>query len=189
MPFPVFFASLISSSLMGTMGSRRRVHLLGVAVGKKDHRRLRTCNLKRAWHPVINFPLAMKRLVGIVCCLFLVFASALWALEPCQSYNTHHDIHAQADENSSAPGLEFSHSHASTNDQTIHCPYPQIKLSFVTQPSSRITYPMTAGNVVPISFCSTVARGTGWMIHGEQRPPGSFLSAVSPYLSLSVLRI
>ena len=156
---------------------------------KNNDRWFQRCNLKRAWHPVIIFSLAMKRLGGIVCCLFLVFASALWALEPCQSYNSHHDIHAQADESSRALGLEFSHSHAPPNDQTFHCPHPQIKLSFVTQPSSRITYPMTARNVGSISFCSTVARGPAWMIHGEERPTGSFLSAVSPYLSLSVLRI
>ena len=133
--------------------------------------------------------LAMKRFTGIICCVVLLFASALWALERCQNYDSRRDAYARDDETSHALGPEFGHSHASTNEPTIHCPDTQVKLSFVSPRPFRMAHPEAAKNVVPIPFCSAVVVGVGGIVHGEPRPPGSFLSAVSPYLSLSVLRL
>ena len=172
------------------MRSRRRIHLVEVAVEKKDHRWLRTCNLKRAWHPVISFPLAMKRVGGIVCCLFLLLASAAWALERCQGFDAHPGGHAHSEEASHThtQGIDLLGAPSSPHDPTIHCADSREVPRMISLPSPRMVRPLVAFQILPASYDSAMTECNGWIIHSEKRPPGWFLSAVSPYLSLSVLR-
>jgi len=175
---------------MRKMGSRRRIPLVEFAVGNRNHRWLPPRNLKRAWHRVISFPLAMKRFSGIVCCLFLLLASAAWALERCQGFDAHTGGHEH--------GEAVSHSHTqdvallrypqSSHDQTIHCADPRELPNFISQPSPRLARSNVAYRILSWSFAPVMAEADGWLTYGEKRPPGSFLSMVSTYLSLSVLR-
>ena len=133
----------------------------------------------------------MKRLVGIACCLFLLLASAAWALEKCQSLVAHHGMHAHLDEmpHADSRGAEPDYSHPAANDQTIHCPDSSVKLAFIISPPPRISPLVTARQFLHSSICFAVAENIVSTIRSEHRPPGSLFSAVSQYLALSVLRI
>lgn len=163
---------------------------VAVRVEKMDHRSLQACNLKRAWHPVISFPLAMKRLGGIVCCLFLLLASAAWALERCQIFDAHSAGHEHSDEvsHSHTQDADLLRDQSSPEGQTIHCADSRDILSYISQPSPRMDRPFVPVQMFRASYDSAMTGCTGCIIHSEKRPPGWFLSAVSPYLSLSVLR-
>lgn len=133
----------------------------------------------------------MKRLVGIVCSLFLLLASAGWALAKCQSLATHQDGHEHWE------SVTHLHNHDSNlarypslpQDLVIHCTDSRDLPSAISQPSTRITRPLLAYEIIPSCNVTVVAPATGWIAHSEKRPPGSFLTGVSPYLSLSVLRV
>ena len=155
-----------------------------------DHRSLQACNLKRAWHPVISFPLAMKRLGGIVCCLFLLLASAAWALERCQSFNDHPSGHEHSAEisHSHMQDVDLLRDHSSPEDPTIHCADSREVPSFISQSRPRLARSIAAYRILPSSFAPVMAEANDWVTYNEKRPSGWFLSAVSPYLSLSVLR-
>jgi len=132
----------------------------------------------------------MKRLGGIVCCLFLLLASAAWALERCQSFDAHPSGHEH--------GEAVSHSHTqdvdhlrypqSPHDQTIHCADSREVPNYISQPSPRLDRLNVAYRILPSSLAPFTVEASGWLAYGEKRPPGWFLSAVSTYLSLSVLR-
>ena len=164
--------------------------MVAVGVEKKDHRWLQRCNLKRAWHPVISFSLAMKRLGGIVCCLFLLLASAAWALERCQSFDAHPSAHEHSGEvsHSHTQDVDLPRDPSSTEDSTIHCANSHEIPSFVSQSPPRLARSVVASRILSSSFAPVLAEADGWVTYSEKRPPGSFLSAVSTYLSLSVLR-
>jgi len=157
---------------------------------EKDHRWLQTCNLKRAWHPVISFSLAMKRLGGLVCCLFLLLASAAWALERCQSFDAHPSGHEHSGEvsHSHTQDVDLLRDPSSPEDPTIHCADSRDILSFISPPSPRMDHPLVPVQIFRASYDSAMTSCNGCIIHSEKRPPGSFLSAVSTYLSLAVLR-
>jgi len=133
----------------------------------------------------------MKRLAGIVCCLFLLLASAVWALEKCQSLAAHHDGHEHSE------SLAHAHNHdldvprelSSPEEPVIHCINSGESPSFISQPSPRIARSIVACKILPWSFVRVMAEANGWMTYSAKRRPGSFLAAVSPYLSLSVLRV
>ena len=133
----------------------------------------------------------MKRLAGIVCCLFLLLASAVWALEKCQSLATHNDGHEHSE------GLTHAHNHdldvpreqSSPAEPVIHCVNSGESPSFICSPSPRIARLVITQKILPSFFIPATAEAAGWITHSEKRPPGSFLAAVSPYLSLSVLRV
>ena len=163
---------------------------VAVGVEKMDHRWLQSCNLKRAWHPVISFSLDMKRLGGIVCCLFLLLASAAWALERCQSFDGHsagHE-HGEAVSHSHTQDVDLLRDQSSPEDQTIHCADSREMPSFISQPPPRLARSIVAYRIFASSSAPVMAAADGWVTYSEERPPGSFLSAVSTYLSLSVLR-
>ncbi len=133
----------------------------------------------------------MNRLLGIIGVMVLLIANAAWALERCQSYNTHHAVHehggAVAHDHSRA--LDSFRSQSSAEEQTIHCADSRDLPSAISQPSPRIARSPLAYKIIPSCNVSVVAQATGWIAYSEKRPPGSFLAAVSPYLSLSVLRV
>ncbi len=130
----------------------------------------------------------MSRLVGIIAAMLLLLANAAWALERCESLSAHHAVHehGEAVSHDHSPALD---SQSSTVDQTIHCTDSRDLPSAISQPSPRITRPLLAYKIFPSCNVSVVAQVTGWIAYSEKRPPGSFLAAVSPYLSLSVLRV
>lgn len=167
-----------------------RDSLVAVGVGKRDHLCLQMCSLKRARYPVISFWLAMKRLGGIVCCLFLLLASAAWALERCQSFDAHPSGHEHSAEVSPShiDHVDLLRDLSSPEDPTIHCANSREILSFVSQSPARLARSIVAYRILPSSFAPVMAAADGWVKYSEKRPPGSFFSAVSPYLSLSVLR-
>ena len=157
----------------------------------KGYRWLQTRNLKRAWHLVISFSLPMKRLGGIVCCLFLFLASAASALERCQSFDAYPTGHEHNGEvsHSHTQDVDLLRDPSSPEDPTIHCADSREIPSFVSQPSPRLARSNIAYRILPSSFAPVMAAADGWLTYSEKRPPGSFLTAVSSYLSLSVLRI
>ena len=175
---------------MWTVSSRRWVPLVEVAVGERDHCWPLPRNLKRAWHPVISFPPAMKRLVGIVGCLFLFLASAVWALEKCQDFDAHPSGHKHAEEafHTHAQGIELPRNHSLPGDQTIHCADSRAIPIIISQSSPRLARSNVAYRILPSLLAPVIAEANGWFIYSEKRPPGWFLSAVATYLSLSVLR-
>ena len=130
----------------------------------------------------------MKRLVGIICSLFLLLASAAWALEKCQSLAAHHDEHEIATY-AHSHGSELPRSQPFPDDPVIHCPSPSEFPSFISQPSPRIARSIVAYKILSWLFVPVMAEANGWITYSAKRPPGSFVAAVSPYLSLSVLRI
>lgn len=171
-------------------GVGTRNSLVAVRVGKRNHRWLPPRNLKRPWHPVISLSLVMYRLGAIVCCLFLLLASAAWALERCQSFDAHpsgHE-HGGAVSHSHTQGIDHVRDQSSPEDPTIHCADSRKIPSFVSQPSPRLARSIVAYRILPSSFAPVMAEANGWVTYSEERPPGWFLSAVSTYLSLSVLR-
>ena len=137
-----------------------------------------------------KFSLAMKRLGGIVCCLFLLLASAAWALERCQSFNDHPSGHEHSAEisHSHMQDVDLLRDHSSPKDPTIHCPVPREVPNYISQPPPRLARSNVAYRILPSSFAPVMAEANGWVTYNEKRPPGWFLSTVSPYLSLSVLR-
>lgn len=147
--------------------------------------------LEKFWLSSYKVSICMKRLVGICCCLILLFASAAWALAKCQSLAAHHDGHEHSE------SVTHLHNHDSEfplypslpQDQVIHCTNSRVLPSAISQPSTRITRPLLAYEILPPCNVTVVAPATRWIAHSEKRPPGSFLAAVSPYLSLSVLRV
>jgi len=132
----------------------------------------------------------MKRLAGIVS-LFLLLASAVWALEKCQSLAAHHDGHEHSE------SLTHAHNHdldvprelSSPEEPVIHCINSGESPSFISSPSPRIARFVIVQKSLPLFSIPATAEAAGWITHSEKRPPGSFLAAVSPYLSLSVLRV
>ena len=175
---------------MWTVSSRRWVPLVEVAVGERDHCWPPPRNLKTDWHPVISFPLAMKRLVGIVCCLFLFLASAVWALEKCQDFDAHPGGHGHSEEvsHTHAQDIDLLRDRSSPDDQTIHCADSREIPIIISQSSPRLARSNVAYRILPSSLAPVIAEANGWFIYSEKRPPGRFLSAVETYLSLSVLR-
>jgi hypothetical protein len=133
----------------------------------------------------------MKRFVGFVCSLFLFLASAAWALEKCQSLAAHHDGHEHSE------SVTHTHNHGSDlhreqslpEDPVIHCVNSGESPSFISQPSPRVARSIVAYKILPWFFVPVMAEAKGWITYSAKRPPGSFLAAVSPYLSLSVLRV
>lgn len=132
----------------------------------------------------------MKRLGGIVCCLFLLLASAAWALERCQSFDTHPSGHEHSGEvsHSHTQGFDFLRDPSSPEDPTIHCADSREVPSMLSLRSSRLARSFAEYRILPSSFAPVMAGAAGWLTYSERRPPGVFLSAVSTYLSLSVLR-
>ena len=131
----------------------------------------------------------MKRLGGIVCCLFLILASAAWALEKCQSLAAHHDDHAPSVNVTYPHGIDLPLHQSLPEDPVIHCADLRDVPSFISQPLPRLGSSTVVFHVLPSSFVPVSADANGWINYRDKRPPGSFLSAISPYLSLSVLRI
>jgi hypothetical protein len=137
-----------------------------------------------------KFSLAMKRLGGIVCCLFLLLASAASALERCQGFDAHPTGHEHSGEvsHSHTQDVDLLREQSSPEDSTIHCSDSPEIASFVSQPPPRLARSIVAYRIFASSFAPVMAETNGWVTDSEKRPPGSFLSAVSPYLSLAVLR-
>jgi hypothetical protein len=133
----------------------------------------------------------MNRLVGIIGAMVLLIANAAWALERCQSLNAHHAAHEHGEAASldHGPPLDSFRSQSSAEDQTIHCANSREVASFLSQPSPWIARSIGAYKTLPSPFVPFVAESNGWIAYSEKRPPGSFLAAVSLYLSLSVLRV
>ena len=133
----------------------------------------------------------MNRLVGIIGAMVLLLANAAWALERCQSLRAHHAVHehGEAVSHTHNPVLDSFRPQTSAEDQTIHCPDSRDLPSAISQPSPRIVRPLLAYKIIPSCNVSVVAQALSWIAYSEKRPPGSFLAAVSPYLSLSVLRV
>jgi hypothetical protein len=131
-------------------------------------------------------PTCMKRLVGSFCCLVLLFASAAWALEKCQTLAAHHDGHEHSESVTHADnhGLDLPRDQA----PVIHCVNSGEIPNFIFQPSPRIAPLVVTYKILPSSFVPVMAEANGWITYSAKRPPGCFLAAVSPYLSLSVLR-
>ena len=175
---------------MRTRRSRRWVPLVEVAVGERDHCWPPPRNLKTDWHPVISFPPAMKRLVGIVCCLFLFLASVAWALERCQGFDAHPGGHghSEAASHTHTQGIDLLRAELSPDDQTIHCADSRAIPIIISQSSPRLARSNVAYRILPSLMAPVIAEANGWFIYSEKRPPGWFLSAVATYLSLSVLR-
>lgn len=133
----------------------------------------------------------MKRLVGIIGAMVLLIANGVWALDRCQSLAAHHDGHEHSDRVTHAHNhdLDIPREQSSPEEPAIHCVNSGESPSFIFPPSPRmarlvITQKISSSFVVPVT-----AEATGWIAYSEKRPPGSFLAAVSPYLSLSVLRV
>ena len=147
--------------------------------------------LKRSSHQVIKLPNCMKRLVGIVCCLLSLIASAAWALEKCQSFAAHPDGHEHNENVAHAHnhGLDLPQERSLPGDPVIHCVNPGESPSFISQPSPRISRPLATYKILPSSFVGVDVKAVDWITYSQKRPPGWFLAAVSPYLSLSVLRV
>ena len=133
----------------------------------------------------------MKRLAGILGAILLLFANAAWALERCQGFNTQHAVHEHGDtvSHDHSPALDSLQSQSSAQDVTIHCADSRDFSCFISHSSYRTARSPVAYKILPSSFVPFVAESNGWITYSEKRPPGSFLSAVSPYLSLSVLRV
>lgn len=133
----------------------------------------------------------MKRLAGIVCCLFLLVASAVWALAKCQSLTAHHDGHEHSDSLTHAHNhdLDVPKEQSSPEEPVIHCVNSDESPSFTSPPSPRIARLVITQKILPSFFVSVTDEATGWMSHSEKRPPGSYVAAVSPYLALSILRV
>ena len=133
----------------------------------------------------------MKRLVGSFCCLVLLIASAAWALEKCQSLSGHRDGHEHGESvtHSHNDGLDLPREQSLPKDPVIHCVNSGESLSFIFQPSPRIARSIVTYKILPWSFVPVMAEANGWITYSAKRPPGSFIAAVSPYLSLSVLRV
>ena len=131
----------------------------------------------------------MKRLVGIVCCFILLFASAAWALEKCQSLVAHHGGHEHSEGAAHTHGFDIARDQSQPGNPVIHCADRREIPSFIAQPSPGIARSIVAYRILPSFFIPVMAHTNGWITNSEKRPPGSFLSAVSPYLSLSVLRV
>jgi hypothetical protein len=151
--------------------------------------RLQTFNLKRSGHQVITLPIVMKRLVGSFCCLFLLLASAAWALEKCQSLAAHHDGHEHTATVTLTHGSDLPREQSLPEDPVIHCVNSGESLSFISQPPPRIARSIVTYKILTWSFVPAMAEANGWITYSAKRPPGSFIAAVSPYLSLSVLRV
>lgn len=136
-------------------------------------------------------PTCMKRLVGVVCCLFLLLASAAWALAKCQSLAAHHGGHEHSETVTHAHnhGLDLPRDQSLPEDPVIHCVNSGESPSFISQPSPRIARSIVTYKILPWSFVPVMAEANGWITYSAKRPPGSFIAAVSPYLSLSVLRV
>ena len=132
----------------------------------------------------------MKRFVGIACCLFLLLAGAAWALEKCQSLVAHHGGHEHSEEVSHAHthGFDVAQDQSLPGNPVIHCVDSREIPSFISQPQTRLARPLVPVQILPASYYSAMAESRVWITNSEKRPPGSFLSAVSPYLFLSVLR-
>ena len=133
----------------------------------------------------------MKRLVGIVCCLFLLLASAVWALEKCQSLAGHHDEreHRESLTHAHNHDLDIPREQSSPEAPVIHCVNSGESSSLISPPSPRIARLVITQKTLHSFFIPATAEAAGWITHSEKRPPGWFLAAVSPYLSLSVLRV
>lgn len=133
----------------------------------------------------------MKRLVGILCCLFLLIAGAVWALEKCHGLAAHHDGHEHSENVAQAHthGLNLPGDQTLAADAVIHCVSSGEIPSFISQPSPRITRLDVTHSVLTSSFVAVMAEASGWITYSQKRPPGWFLAAVSAYLSLSVLRV
>lgn len=133
----------------------------------------------------------MKRFIGIICCLFLFFASAAWALGKCQSLVAHHDGHEYSDSvtHTDSHELDIPREQSLPGDPVIHCVNSGENLSFISASSPRVASLIGRYKVLPSSFVPVIAEANGWITYGEKRPPGWFLAAVSPYLSLLVLRV
>ena len=133
----------------------------------------------------------MKRLVGIVCALFLLFASAAWALEKCQGLVAHHGghVHGESLAHAHNHSLDLPQEESLPKDPIIHCINSGESPSLIFQPSPKIAPLVITQKILPSFFMPLTAEAAGWMSYSDKRPPGSFLSAISPYLSLSVLRL
>ena len=133
----------------------------------------------------------MKQLLGILCSLFLLLASAAWVLEKCQSLAAHHDGHEHSDSASHARNhdLDMPREQSSPEDPVIHCVSSGESPSFISSPSPRIARLVITEKILPSFFVPVADEATGQILHSEKRPPGSFFPSVSPYLALSVLRI
>ena len=131
----------------------------------------------------------MKRLVGIACCLLLLLASAAWALEKCQSLVAHHGAHEHSEEVSHSHSFDVARDQSLPGNPVIHCADTREIPSFIPAPPSRLNRSTVAYAILPASFIAVMADANASITHGMTKPPGSFLSAVAFYISLSVLRI
>ena len=132
----------------------------------------------------------MKRVIAIAICFSIFYAGAVWALEKCQSLVAHHGGHEYSEEMSHAHthAFDIAQDQSLPGNPVIHCVDSREIPSFISQPQTRFARPLVPVQILPASCYSAVAESRVWITNSEKRPPGSFLSAVSPYLSLSVLR-
>jgi hypothetical protein len=128
----------------------------------------------------------MKRLIIVLSCLSILYASAVWALEGCidlgkDAHPAHHSEHS-----SGTPGRASHHSH--TDPSQIHCPNSlgEFLISsrpFLSSGDGRMhDAAYDAATATRLSNAIALAEGAG--------PPGIVQSKTFPrHLLLSVIRI
>jgi hypothetical protein len=132
----------------------------------------------------------MKRLILVLSCLSIFYASLVWALEGCRDVGSGHDLHHSAE--NAFPGHHETNGapHHSHSDQSkVHCPnvFGEFLVSSraSVRSSNDYVYHTALATIFSHNLFSSV--GSQGMGHG---PPGSAHSKDFPrHLLLSVIRV
>ena len=129
----------------------------------------------------------MKRLIVIVCCLFVIFAGAASAWANCKQ------MPFASEQQKRLPVASHSHDHEShghehSHQTAIHCPTLDeftLGASFSLSKEHRVE--RVLDKLVAEFDSQLILHASRWLSHG---PPGfTRLSSIPPYLLLSVFRI
>jgi hypothetical protein len=131
---------------------------------------------------------AMKRLIVIVCCLFVIFAGAASAWANCKQAPFGSEDHRR-----SSDAIHTHDHHTDSHDEhspgtVIHCPtLDEFLLTAIFSANTYERVERLPAAVVEIINAELGRQSSNPSIHG---PPGfSRLNGIPPYLLLSVLRI
>ena len=132
----------------------------------------------------------MKRLILVLSCLSIFYASVVWALEGCRDIGIGRDL--RHDVESAFPSHHDSHGapqHSHSDQSKVHCPnvFGEFLISSRASLNSNEGYLYHTASTSEAVYSCLAARRLRGLNHG---PPGSPYSNTFPrHLLLSVIRI
>ena len=132
----------------------------------------------------------MKRLILILSCLSIFYASMVWALEGCRDIGIGHDLRHGAE--SAFPSHHDTHGapeHSHSDQSKVHCPnvFGEFLISSRASLNSNASYGYHTASISEVVHNFLQGGSSRGLNHG---PPGSPYSNTFPrHLLLSVIRI